>query len=174
VLLKSPTTDADSLTAWLPVHKHYNKCMSYATEISKTLTETLARFATLNPHQLAGHVANMDFWLSEVRHCIEVLNGYGKRFEAMTAAQKEYVAEWNTLEYPYLCNDYCPICAKGQTPTPPRRVPHGALKDALQGLRDAAYRFLVRCYQVDFIDEARLRAAADSIGTGVDLSDLKR
>ena len=104
------------------------KGMSYSTEISKTLTETLARFATLNPHQLAGHVANIDFWLSEVRHCIEVINGYGKRFEAMTAAQKKYVAEKGTLVYHYICKDYCSICAQGRTPKLPYRVPHGTLK----------------------------------------------
>lgn len=148
--------------------------MSYATEISKALTETLARFATLNSHSLAGHVANMDFWLSEVRHCIEVINGYGNRFEAMTAAQKEYVTRNSTLVYHYICKDYCSICEQGRTPTLPRRVPHGALKSSLQELRDAAYHFLVRCYETGFIDETRLREAADSIGTGIDVSDLKR
>ena len=60
--------------------------MSYSTEISKTLTETLGRFATLNPHQLAGHVANLDFWLGETKHCINVLEGYRKRFEVMAGA----------------------------------------------------------------------------------------
>jgi hypothetical protein len=148
--------------------------MSYSTEISETLTTTLARFATLNPHQLSGHVANIDFWLSEVRHCIGVINGYSKRFEAMTAAQKEYVAERHTLEFHYICEDYCDICAKGHTPTLPRRVPHGALKSSLQTLRDAAYHFLLRCYETGLIDENRLREAADSIGTGVDVRDLNR
>lgn len=148
--------------------------MSYSTELAETLAKTLARFATLNAHQLTGHVANLGFWLAEVRHCIEVINGYSKRFDAMTGAQKAYVAERQTLEYHYICKDYCDICAKGQTPAPPRRVPHGALKTSLQALRDAAYHFLVRCYETGFIDEIRLREAADSIGTGVDLSDLKR
>lgn len=149
--------------------------MSYSTDIAKTLTETLARFATLNPHQLAGHVANLEFWLSEARHCIGVIDGYGKRFDAMTAGQKNYVAENHTLEYRNICGDFdCSICAEGRTPTLPHRVPHGALKNSLQALRDAAYHFLVRCYEAGFIDETSLREAADSIGTGIDLSDLKR
>jgi hypothetical protein len=148
--------------------------MSYSTEISKKLTETLARFATLNPHQLAGHVANLDFWLAETRHCVEVIEGYKKRFEAMKAAQMEYVAEKHTLEYHYICKDYCPICAKGTPAAPPKRVPHGAMNDALQSLRDAAYHFLVQCYKAGFIDEVRLRKATDSVGTGVDVSDLER
>ena len=148
--------------------------MSYSTEISKTLTDTLARFATLNPHQLAGHVANLDFWLAEARHSVEVIEGYKKRFEAMKAAQMKYVAENHTLEYHYICKDYCPICAKGTPAAPPKRVPHGALNDALRALRDAAYQFLLQCYKTGFIDQARLRDAADSIGTGIDLRDLER
>jgi hypothetical protein len=148
--------------------------MSYSTVIADTLAATLVRSAELNAHQLAGHVANLEFWLSEVRHCIDVISGYGERFEAMSAAQKAYVAERNTLEYHYRCQGYCEICAEGRTPTPPRRVPHGALRASLQGLRDAAYQLLVRCYHTGFIDETRLREGADSIGTGVDVRDLKR
>jgi len=148
--------------------------MSYSTVVADTLAETLARFATLNPHQLSGHVANLEFWLSEVKHCVDVIDGYGRRFEAMKAAQEAYVAERHTLEYHYFCDGYCEICAQGQSPTPPRRVPHGALKTSLQALRDAAYHFLVRCYETGFIDESRLREAADSIGTGVDVRDLRR
>lgn len=148
--------------------------MSYSTEIAEALTQTLARFATLNPHQLAGHVANLDFWLAETRHCVDVIEGYNKRFEGMKAAHVRYAAERQTLEYHYICEDYCPICGKGTPVAPPKRVPHGALNGALRELRDAAYHFLVRSYKAGFIDEARLREAADSIGTGVDVSDLQR
>ena len=37
--------------------------MSYSSDIASILAEQLARFVTLNPHQLAGHVPNLDFWL---------------------------------------------------------------------------------------------------------------
>ena len=150
--------------------------MSYSTELSKTLTETLDRFVTLNPHQLAGHAANLDFWLTEIRHCVEGIDGYRKRFEEMKAAQMEYVALKSTVESASgRCDGYCPICEEHRwsTPPSPKSVPHKELKDALRALRDTAYRFLVRCHKIGFIDEARLREAADSIGTGVDVSDLK-
>lgn len=87
--------------------------MSYSTVIADTLAETLARFATLNPHQRSGHAANLEFWLSEVRHGVEVIDGYGRRFEAMKAAQEAYGAERHTLEYHYICDGYCEICAEG-------------------------------------------------------------
>lgn len=147
--------------------------MSYATEISRTLANTLDRFVTLNPHQLAGHVANLDFWLLEVRHCINIIGGYRERFNAMTAAQMEYVAAKRTVEFSYRCDGYCPICAEGRSARPPKPVPDRELTEALRAIRDAAYHFLVRCHKTGFIDVNRLREAADSIGTGVDVSDLK-
>jgi hypothetical protein len=148
--------------------------VSYPVEISKTLVETLTRFVTLNPHQLAGHVANLDFWLAEVRHCIEVIDGYRKRFEAMKSAQRGYVAQKRTVEFSYRCEGYCPICAKGESALPPKPIPDSQLNEASRALRDAAYHFLVRCYKTGFIDEARLREAANSIDTGIDVGDLKR
>ena len=148
--------------------------MSYPIEISKALTETLARFVSLNAHQLAGHAANLDFWLGEVKHCIEVIEGYRRRFEVMKAAQMAYVAEKRTMEFSYRCEGYCPICAEGESALPPRPIPEGQLREALRALRDAAYHFLVRCYRTDFFDETRLRQAADSVGTGIDVGDLKR
>jgi len=148
--------------------------MSYSTEISKILAETFGRFATLNSHQLAGHAVNLDFWLAETRHCFEVIEGYRRRFEAMTAAQTRYVAEKHTMEYRHTCQGFCPICDKGTPAEPPRRVPKEDLNNTLRELREAAYRFLVRCHKTGLIDETQFRQAADSIGTSVDVNDLGR
>jgi hypothetical protein len=149
--------------------------MSYSTEISKTLADTLTGFVSLNSHQLVGHAANLDFWLVEVRHCVEVIEGYRKRFDAMKSSQVRYVTERGTLEFSHRCgDDFCPICAQGQSVSPPRPIRDQELKEAVRELRDAAYHFLVRCYRAGFIDEARFREAAESIGTGIDVCDLKR
>jgi hypothetical protein len=50
------------------------------------VTAQLAKFATLNRHQLAGQVANLDFWLAEARHWLDVIDGYRPRFERLKAA----------------------------------------------------------------------------------------
>jgi len=63
--------------------------MSYSTGLAKILTNNLTRFATLNAHQLDGHAANLDFWLAESRHCIDVIDRYAKRFATMKAVQLE-------------------------------------------------------------------------------------
>ena len=53
-------------------------------------------------------------------------------------------------------------------------TPQRELKEALRALRDAAYHFLVRCHKTGFIDERRLREAAELVGTGINVSDLIR
>lgn len=54
--------------------------MAYSSDITKTLTVQVTKFVTLNRHQLAGHVANLGFWVAEVRHCLDVIDGYNRRF----------------------------------------------------------------------------------------------
>ncbi len=49
--------------------------MAYSSDITKILTDQITKFVTLNRHQLAGHVANLDFWTGEVRHCLNVIDG---------------------------------------------------------------------------------------------------
>jgi len=72
--------------------------VAYSSDIAKTLTQQLTRFVTLNRHQLAGHVANLDFWMAEVRHCFEVIDGYGQRFNRMKKAEGKHVAEHHTIK----------------------------------------------------------------------------
>lgn len=145
----------------------YNRDMAYSTEISATLTATLARFTTLNRHQLAGHVANLDFWLSEVQHCTAVLNGYYRRFEAMKSAQVKHTQERHTIEY-----SLDDPCCTGAPASPPKTIPNTELELARRVLLDAAYQFLLRCYKCDFINADRLRSAADAIGTSIDVAEL--
>ena len=61
--------------------------MPYSCDIANLLAGQLEKFVTLNRYQLAGHVPNLEFWLAEVRHCLEVVDGYGPRFECLKAAQ---------------------------------------------------------------------------------------
>src|SRR3954471_14676429 len=70
--------------------------VSCSTDMAKLVAEQLSRFVTLNPHQLAGQVANLDFWLAEVRHALAAIEGYGMRFVRMEAAQEQYVAAHGT------------------------------------------------------------------------------
>ena len=143
--------------------------MSFSTEIAGLVTDQVSRFVTLNWHQLAGHVANLDFWTAEVRHCLQVLDGYGKRFRLMKAAQEKHVAEHHTIEFDL--DDPC--CTQGKAGRP-RKVPDGELKKARVALSEATRRFLIRCYMAGLIDQSLFRKACEDSGIGFDATDLDR
>jgi hypothetical protein len=138
--------------------------MAYTTEISNLLAATLGRMTTLNAHQLAGHVANLDFWLSEVKHCIQVIDGYRERFRAMKAAEMRYTGLHQTMTYSGEPMDF----SDPWDVRPPSAIPKAQFAAAKSELLDAANRFLLRCYQSRLIDEKSLRQAADSIGVSVE------
>jgi hypothetical protein len=142
--------------------------MSYSSNLAKVVADQLARFVTLNRHQLAGQVANLDFWVAQARHALEVIDGYGERFVRLRSAQAGYVAEHNTtVSFP---TDPDIRVA----PDPPRRVADADLREARRSVSEAAYRFLVRCCNDGLIPESRLRSLCDSLGIGVDAADLRR
>lgn len=143
--------------------------MAYSSDISKTLTDQITKFATLNRHQLVGHLANLHFWAAEVRHCLEVIDGYGSRFEQMKAAQMKFVADHGMVEF-HLDD---PCCTRTSA-APPRRVPSQELADARRQLCNAFYRFLVRCLHEGLIDERALRQVCGALDISVESSDLRQ
>jgi len=143
--------------------------MAYSAEISKTLADQIKKFITLNRHQLAGHVANLDFWVGEVRHCLDVIDGYNRRFERMKTAQMKFSSEHGTVEF--LLDDPC--CTQ-RTAAPPRRVSGDALGEVRRYLCDATYGFLVRCFNEGLMDEDVLRQTCGSLDIGVEAKDLRQ
>src|SRR5262249_33605760 len=64
--------------------------MGYVDDICMPLVRVLEHNAGLPTHQFAGHMANIDFWIDETRHCLAVIDGYNDRFEKLKWAQAEY------------------------------------------------------------------------------------
>lgn len=147
--------------------------MSYVTDVANLLTDQLARFITLNRHQLVGHVANLDFWLDEVKHALAVMDDYKPRFERLQAAQQEYMDRHWTFVYDLEGGDLDDQPRKWAS-KPLKRVSHQELQEARRSLCDTAYRLLVRCYDDEFVDEARFREACRLLDIGVDAADLRR
>jgi hypothetical protein len=143
--------------------------MAYSSDITRTLTLQITKFVTLNRHQLAGHIANLDFWMAEVRHCLDVIDGYDRRFEQMKAAQTKHTSEHGTVEFSL--DDPC--CTQGLAP-PPRRVPGAEIGEARRNLCDATYRFLVRCFSEELINEDVLRRTCGGLDIGVEACDLRQ
>lgn len=129
--------------------------MSYSSEMTHLLAAQLEKFVTLNRHQLAGHAANLDFWMNEVRHCLEVVDGYERRFEQMKAARTQHVSEHKTIVYDLRDPEH----TRQQAP-PPKPVPTGELGKSRQRLCKAADRFLTRCFNDEMISKTALQRAS--------------
>ena len=142
--------------------------MPYSSDLARLLAAQLGKLVTLNRHQLAGQVANLNFWLSEIRHCLDVLDEYSPRFERLKAAQRRYVAEHQTTEF-----DTGDPYDTGAPAAPPWRIPDSTLQEARRSLSEAAYRFLVRCFHDRMIEEATLRQACDRLGMNIEPKDLQ-
>jgi hypothetical protein len=142
--------------------------VAYSTDITTLLTGQLAKFTTLNRHQLVGHVANLEFWVAEVRHCLDVIDGYAARFKRLKSAVVRHLSEHSTTEF-----DLDEPVEINWPAEPPHRVPGSDLKEARRDLCESAYRFLVRCFNEGLIEEATLRKACDGLGVGVEARDLK-
>ena len=142
--------------------------MSFSEDLAKVVADQLARFVTLNTHQLAGHVANLEFWVSQARHALEVIDGYEPRFRRLKAAQEQYVTVHRTQTFlPHDHETHGP-------PDSPRRVAHAALREARRSVTEATYRFLVRCCNDGLIPESQVRAICGSLDIGVESADIRR
>ncbi len=133
--------------------------MSFSTDMAHLVAEQLSRFVTLNRHQLAGQVANLDFWLAEVRHALAVIDGYGVRFVRMQGAQEQYVTAHGTTESVPGVDDFTERRA-----SPPRRIPDRELRKARSALTEATKHFLERCRREGFVSESELSDAIGSLG----------
>jgi hypothetical protein len=142
--------------------------VAYSTDIAKILTDQLTKFTTLNRHQLAGQAANLDFWLAEVRHCLDVIDGYARRFDRMKKAQGKHVSLHHTVEF-----DLDEPCDIRDTAAPPTRVPHRELQGSRRDLCEATYRLLLRCFKEGLMDASAVRRDCDRLGIGVDAADLR-
>jgi len=133
--------------------------MSFSTDIADLVAMQLSRLTTLNRHQLAGQVANLDFWLGEVQHALAVIDGYGVRFTQMHAAQEQYVNSHGTTEFDL---DY--DWDTKRRASPPRRVSGHELAKARRNLTQAASRFLERCRSEGLLSEDQFSSAMESLG----------
>jgi hypothetical protein len=134
--------------------------VSFSTDLAELVTDQLSRFVTLNRHQLAGQVANLDFWVAQVRHTLAALDGYGVRFVRMDAAQERYVAAQGTTESIQNAGEWIERKA-----SPPRRIPDRELRKARRELTDAAFRFLERCRKEGLLSETEFAEASRGLGS---------
>ena len=146
--------------------------MIYSIEKANLISEQLRKFKDCFAHQLAGHNANIDFWINEVKASLIVLDDYNKRFYAMRDGQSAWIENHGEP-----IHDYCPICQgkcefSNGIPSFPIRVESSLLKDTRKTLVNSAYYFLIRCHNSELMDLETLENYCAEVGTSIDPKDL--
>ena len=148
--------------------------MIYTIEKANLVSKQLRRFTSGYSHHVAGQFTNIDFWMSEVKEAIKIIDEYHQRFDKMRDEQSQWIYSHGTRVY-----GYCPACGgkcefDNGTPSPPRKVNKDDLKEARKELVDATYFFLARCFRMKLLDKNALQLKCDEIGTGIDPQDLEK
>jgi hypothetical protein len=151
--------------------------MAYSLDISDALSKTIGKFATLNNYQLAGHVANLDFWIRQIKNVLDAIDGYSKRQRRLEQAQKQYIAAHDTkrffkgqLELNREFPDDEPL---SEARPDSWRIDSETLKTTRLAVVDAFYRFLVRCHNAKLISDADAKRALSECGIGVEPGDFR-
>jgi hypothetical protein len=170
VLLGSQATGV----AYIGRHMSHLEPQPYTLQIASLVAKQLQKFSTCSAYHLAGHLENLDFWLSEASRVVRVIDDYSARFVRLRDAQVGFVESHRATESPW-----CPYCSGACefgpfVPSPPQRIPTSELESARRAVRDATYAFLLRCFRAGGIDQARLRAGCDQVGTSVDMADVEK
>lgn len=146
---------------------------AYSIARAELIADQIGRFATQHLHQLAGHHANLGFWVAEAASAVRSIDEYQIRYKRLQQAQLAWVEEHRTMVSPY-----CPTCGGGcefgpQKPERPHRVPSEELGAAREAVRRAVRQFLLRLHRAGFIDEGEVRAHADAVGASIEAEDLR-
>ncbi|WP_162127619.1 hypothetical protein [Flavobacterium phycosphaerae] len=146
--------------------------MIYSIEKANLISEQLRKFKDCFAHQLAGHTANISFWIKEVKEALVVLDEYNKRFYAMRDEQVVWIENHGEA-----IHDYCPTCGgkcefSNGIPSLPIRVESSLLKETRKNLVNAAYYFLIRGYNSKLMDLKTLEHFCAEVGTSIDPKDL--
>jgi len=148
--------------------------VSYSIKRANLIADQLERLATQNPHQLAGQVANLAFWMSEALLATSTIDDYPVRFRQLRDAQAGWVKAHGTKISGY-CHHCGGVCEFGpQAPEPPQRIPDEELTEARDNVRRAARRYLLRLYRANFLDEEAVRRFCGEIGVGIEVEDFER
>jgi len=144
----------------------------YSIARAELIADQIGRFATQHLHQLAGHHANLEFWLAEAASAVRAIDEYQKRFQRLRNAQIAWVSEHDTK-----VTRHCPVCRGAcefgpETPERPHRVPSEELGAARDAVRRAVRHFLVRLFKAGFVAAEEVRRGADTVGASIEQEDL--
>jgi hypothetical protein len=127
----------------------------------------LSKLTKLGPHQLAGHVANLEFWVAQARSALLAIDSEQERHQRGKSAQLQHAMQ-NRI------TDSIPgEPTTDRLPDDPKQTPSVALNAARRWVKDATYRFLVRCFHDGLIAAEQVRAICNDLSIEVERSDLR-
>jgi hypothetical protein len=125
--------------------------MPYIEDICNPLVKVLRHTAGLPAHQLAGHAANIEFWVAEAVHRLAVIDGYHRRFDALKSAQEAYQREHGVIP------DAMPLTRSTQDQD---------RKELRREVVESAARLLSRCVEIGVLGELRAGQLRDRLSGG--------
>jgi hypothetical protein len=145
----------------------------YSIARAELIADQIGRFATQHVHQLAGHHANLEFWIAEAVAAVRTIDDYQGRFRRLRDAQLSWIQEHDTR-----LTRYCPVCGGAcefgpQTPERPTRTPSQDLSAARDAVRSAVHQFLIRLFRAGFLAESDVRREADLVGVPIEAEDFE-
>lgn len=123
--------------------------MSYAEEIAWPLIRIFERAVLHKGVRLTGYMANLDFWVKEFRHALDVLEGHDLHFQRMKERRIHY-AETHGLE----------VRPEWSTPT----VTPEELNRVTIRLKDAIKHFLRKCDDQGWVTQVQLTNIEQLLG----------
>jgi len=152
--------------------------MIYTVQRAALISEQLRKFTSGYAHHLAGHFANLDFWLGEAESALVALDGHSTRFDSLKTGQQEWIKRHRT-QVPN--HRFCGICggkcefddSSVATPPAPRNTATTAKTDARRELVNAVYYLLARYCRMGLLTEQQMQQQCDRFGTSVDPADIR-
>jgi hypothetical protein len=129
--------------------------LSYLDDVCLPLIKLLDAASFHKGVQLAGYAANLDFWVGETRHAMDVLAGYEIRFQRLKDARTQHAA----------------LRREQLDETAIRRTVTDAESTKLDSqLRSTAQRFLKLCCEAGYIDHNKQREIEQLLGIRINYS----
>jgi hypothetical protein len=151
--------------------------MAYSLDIADAVSRTVGKFATLNNYQLAGHVANLDFLIRQVKNALDAVDGYSKRQRTLEQAQKKYIDAHDTRRFSKeqmeLHREFPDEPLPSKVTTDRWRIDSETLKTKRREVVDSFYRFLLRCHKEELIRDEDARRALSECGIGIEPGDFR-
>ena len=123
--------------------------MSYVDDVCYSLIRVLDHASLHSDVRLAGYAPNLDFWVEEVRHCLDCLAGYDARQTKLIDARQRYAAEHNLDLEPALI-----------TPS----TTDNELRKLEMRLKSSSQKFLKLCCKHQYIDFKRQKEIEQLLG----------